>query len=123
MGKVFGNVRITIPGRPDLTDLPAVIKINGVVIDDAIEDVVSTFNTKLATKANATTVSAKADLSIIAPAYDDKSTYEVGDVVVHSGKLYQCVSDVDVAEEFDPTHWDETTLIELLPEDEQEQPK
>lgn len=114
MGKGLGNVRITIPGRPELTDLPAVIQINGVLVDDVIAGVVSQFNTKLSTKANASTVSAKADLSIIAPAYDDKSTYAVDDVVVHSGKLYICTTDVEEAEEFDSTKWQETTLVGLL---------
>ena len=114
MGKGFGNVRITVPGRPELTDLPAVIQINGVLVDDVIEGVVSQFNTKLSTKANASTVSAKADLSIIAPAYDNKSTYKVDDVVVYGGKLYVCTTEVDKEEDFDSTKWQETTLVELL---------
>lgn len=39
MGKGLGYVRLTVPGRPELGDLTAVIKIGGVLLEDVIEKI------------------------------------------------------------------------------------
>lgn len=67
-------------------------------INDAIDDIDIT----LATKANE---------SIIADAYDNTSTYLVGDYCMYENALYICNTDISTAEDFDSTHWDPITII------------
>ena len=38
-------------------------------------------------------------------AYDEESTYSVGDIVLYDGVEYVCVEEISIAEDWDPTHW------------------
>lgn len=53
-------------------------------------------------------------MHMIAPDYSTKSTYEEGDLVVHSDKLYVCSTEIETAEAWTAAHWTETTLAEIL---------
>ncbi len=46
--------------------------------------------------------------------YDEDDTYDVGAIRQHGGKVYKCNTAITTAEEWDPTHWDETTLAEAI---------
>lgn len=50
----------------------------------------------------------------IAPIYSSSSTYDVGDYVVYLGLLYKCNTTISTAESWDPTHWDRTTVVDIL---------
>ena len=62
-----------------------------------------------------------ADLSVIAPEYSAESTYAEGDLCTYDGKLYKANQGIDTAEEWDETHWTETTvsdeIVSIDPED------
>ena len=47
---------------------------------------------------------------MIAPEYSSTSTYNVGDYVVQSDKLYKCISAIESAEEWTPTHWTQISM-------------
>lgn len=55
-----------------------------------------------------------ATMNSLAPAYDNTATYAVGDLCNHEGKLYSCTTAIATAEEWDATHWTETTLAQQL---------
>lgn len=128
MGKGLGYVNITVQDKEDLRDRPAIIRIGGKLIEDIIDAISTALAGKASTadlankadksdldkKANASTVASKTDLSVIAPSYDDTATYSAGDVVVKSGKLYQCKTAVETAEAFDPEKWTEVTVASLI---------
>lgn len=46
----------------------------------------------------------------IAPEYSSDRTYVSGDLVMHNGKLYRCVSAVTVPEPFNAVHWGLTSV-------------
>ena len=48
----------------------------------------------------------------IAEEYDSTKTYNEGDYVFHSDKLYKANQDITVAESWDGSHWTETTVAE-----------
>jgi len=50
----------------------------------------------------------------IAPIYSSSSTYDVGDYVVYLGLLYKCNTTISTAESWDSTHWDRTTVVDIL---------
>ena len=52
-------------------------------------------------------------LSNFADAYDDTSTYDVGDCVIYNGVLYQCNTAITVAEEWDATHWTAVKAVDV----------
>ena len=37
--------------------------------------------------------------------YDNTATYNVGDLTIYSDTVYECITAVSVAEDFDPTKW------------------
>ena len=47
-----------------------------------------------------------------ADAYDAAQTYAVGDLVIYENRLYKCTTAVTVAEPWDSTKWEQTTLAE-----------
>lgn len=119
MGKGLGYVRLTVPGRNELSNLPTVLQIGGKTVEDIIEGINSGVATKasastVAEKADATALLTKCDLSVIASAYDATDTYAEGAVVTHDGKLYECSSAIETAEEFNADHWTQTTVVELI---------
>lgn len=54
------------------------------------------------------------DISFIAPEYDNTATYSENDVVVYGGKRYYANTDIDTAEDWDPTHWTEQSVQEAI---------
>jgi hypothetical protein len=52
--------------------------------------------------------------SVIAQEYDSTATYAVGDPCMHKGKYYKCTTAISVAEEWDSTHWTETSIDEII---------
>lgn len=52
----------------------------------------------------------------IAPAYDQTNTYAKGDLVMYANLLYECTTDISVAEEWTPGHWSRTTVSQQLTE-------
>ena len=65
-----------------------------------------------------TTLSDKADNSVIAAPYSNAVTYAIGDYCTHTDvngtKLYRCKVAVSTAEEFNPLKWDEITVAEAI---------
>lgn len=102
-----GKYRMSVAGEQGLQNKPISITEDG---DDYFANLDAAFDRK----ANATTVSAKCDLSVIAPTYSSKATYSEGDLVIHSGKLYAAKSDIETAEAWTEAHWDETTVAALI---------
>lgn len=47
---------------------------------------------------------------MIAPEYSSTSTYNVGDYVVQSDKLYKCISAIESAEEWTAAHWSQVSM-------------
>ena len=50
----------------------------------------------------------------LAPEYSNTSTYAVGDLCVYENKLYECSTAIATAEDWDATHWTETTIAESI---------
>ena len=50
----------------------------------------------------------------IAPVYSSSSTYDVGDYIVYLGLLYKCNTTISTAESWDSTHWDRTTVADMI---------
>ena len=63
-------------------------------------------------------IGGKLDVTVIAPMYDETLTYAVDDYRMYEDtngiKLYKCTTAVTVPEEFDPTKWVATTLIDVI---------
>lgn len=47
-------------------------------------------------------------------AYDNTATYEIGDFCIYNNTLYRCTTAITVAEDFDNTHWTQTSVEEEL---------
>lgn len=47
---------------------------------------------------------------MIAPEYSSTSTYNVGDYVVQSDRLYKCISAIESAEEWTAAHWSQVSM-------------
>ena len=116
-----GKYRISIAGDARLQNKPVVIT------DSEGGDVLDNMNTSYINLSGKPKVNGVplvgnktsaqlgvADLSIVAPAYDETATYEEGDVVVNSGGLYVCTTAVETAEKFDKDKWTATTIVELI---------
>lgn len=50
----------------------------------------------------------------LAPLYDEESTYAEGDLVMYADVLYVCTTDIEEAEEWNPEHWEQTTIAESV---------
>lgn len=44
------------------------------------------------------------------PTYHNVFTYALGDVVIYDGKLYQCISAIETAEEWTNAHWQQVAV-------------
>ena len=53
-------------------------------------------------------------LGIDVETYSAEQTYNVGDLVVHSNKIYECNTQITVAEAWDNTKWTEVDVLELI---------
>lgn len=51
---------------------------------------------------------------MIAPEYSSTDTYNVGDYVVQSDKLYKCISAIESAEEWTAAHWTQVSVSEEI---------
>lgn len=54
-------------------------------------------------------------ISMIASEYSDEGTYHSGTLVTHLGLLYISKVDIDEPEEWEPLHWEETTVADCMP--------
>lgn len=66
---------------------------------------------------NGTSVTSSGDIANpnISDAYDNTTTYAVGDYCIYNNNLYKCNTDISIAEDFDSTKWIATTIgAELL---------
>lgn len=52
--------------------------------------------------------------SLIAEEYDSSKTYNIGDYCIYDYKLYKCNTQISTGEDFDPTKWDQTTIMDEL---------
>lgn len=43
-------------------------------------------------------------------AYSSEGIYKIGDYCIYNNRLYKCISAIEEAEEWDATHWEETTM-------------
>lgn len=50
----------------------------------------------------------------IADRYDSTATYAVGDICIHDDTLYKCNTAIATPEDWDASHWDATTVAELV---------
>lgn len=64
--------------------------------------------------AAAQTAAENASAANLAPAYDSTATYAKDDFCVNGGKLYQCNADISTAEAFNPAHWTEVKVTEVM---------
>lgn len=53
--------------------------------------------------------------SIIAAAYDETSTYQVGDYAIYENTLYMCITEITTAEEWNPEKWSAVRVTEVIP--------
>lgn len=78
--------------------------------------VVSYTSGRLATIINV--LDTKVPLSMVAPTYDDTSTYSVGDYSIYDdgngAVLYKCNTAISTPEDFDDSKWDATTIIDII---------
>ena len=57
---------------------------------------------------------------MISDVYDPESTYKKGETRIHNDSLYEANQDIDVPEEWNAEHWDETTLEQIRAKMEEE---
>ena len=50
----------------------------------------------------------------IAPHYSSEYTYNIGDYVMFSNALYRCTTTISTEEDWTPSHWTKTSIIEIL---------
>ena len=50
----------------------------------------------------------------VADEYDSTATYDVGDLVVYKGVLYECSSAITTAEAWNPDHWSRINLGDII---------
>lgn len=50
----------------------------------------------------------------LAADYDPTATYGVGDYCVYQNKLFVCTTDISVAEEWDGSHWQRTSMSDIV---------
>ncbi len=55
-----------------------------------------------------------ANESLLAPIYDYQSTYALGDLATHYGKLYKCSTAITTPEHFNANHWTQVDVSTLL---------
>ncbi len=51
---------------------------------------------------------------VVAWAYDDTLSYDVGDVVIYDNVLYVCNTTISEPEEWTSSHWDRTKVVFLI---------
>ena len=64
--------------------------------------------------AAASATEAQALVNVLAPTYSSSETYEVGDYVVHSSRIYKCKTAITTAEAWTAAHWDEVVLTDAI---------
>lgn len=56
----------------------------------------------------------KIDGTAIANEYSSESTYTVGDIVTHNGKLFKCTTAISTPETWTDAHWTETQVLTII---------
>ena len=109
-----GDVAVYTDGIPYRmhTDAPAGTPCHNALywerVPQPLNDAVVMFHSML-TEMNAE-ISSATESGMIAPAYS-KKTYNKGDIVTHSGKLYAAKADINPADNsWTAAHWEETTV-------------
>lgn len=51
---------------------------------------------------------------VVAPNYNETSTYVVGDIVAYGNNIYQCTTAVNIPEEFDSLKWSKGSIASLI---------
>lgn len=54
------------------------------------------------------------DLGNLIVAVYTSTSYNVGDYCIHEKKFYKCTSNISSAEEWNPSHWTEVTILEVM---------
>lgn len=56
----------------------------------------------------------KLDCEAVAPIYDEWSTFAVGDYCTYQGRFYKCTTAITEGEEWNPAHWTEVQIIDVI---------
>ena len=109
-GRLRGKLRGGASGTEDYSALKNKPQINGVELvgNKSLDDLGIDIPTKTSELDND---SGYVNSSIIANAYDETSTYEVGEYVTHENNLYKCNTAITTAEEWNAEHW---TLVDVI---------
>ena len=102
----LGYTRLTVSDDVNMKNKPITIMVGGKRLDEILEEMEAAINR------NTAKVDGKCDLSVIAPEYSEKVSYEVGDIVTHKGKLYACGK--KTTGDWEEKSWDETTITEII---------
>lgn len=54
----------------------------------------------------------------VVPEYDNAQVYAVGALCSYDGNMYRCITAITVAEDWNPAHWESTSITALLNEKE-----
>ena len=66
------------------------------------------------TLAAALAISKRRTSEIIASEYSSSETYALGALVMYNGELYECTTEINTAEEWNPSHWTQRTIEYFL---------
>ena len=66
------------------------------------------------TLAAALAISKRRTSAIIASEYSSSETYALGALVMYNGELYECTTEINTAEEWNPSHWTQRTIEYFL---------
>lgn len=62
----------------------------------------------------ANTIGTKTPLDMVGDAYSNESAYTVGEYCIYNNTLYKCNTDITVAEDFTPSHWDVVNVADEI---------
>ncbi len=108
---------VTLTFNEQATDMPIMIRvwIDGIGAANAeINDLTPSPNTTYSGDKIEDELDKKPDSNDIAPDYDNTQTYNPGDVVVYNNNYYITNQTINIPEDFDPTKWTETTIVEII---------
>lgn len=110
-----GSVTLLFPEQS--TAMPVMVRvwIDGIGAANAeINDLTPSPNTTYSGDKIEDELDKKPDSNDIAPDYDNTQTYEPGDVVVYNNNYYITNQTITIPEDFDPTKWTKTTIVEVI---------
>ena len=59
-------------------------------------------------------IGTKTPLDMVGDAYSNESAYTVGEYCIYNNTLYKCNTDITVAEDFTPSHWDAVNVADEI---------